>query len=50
MVGSPNNCIRPTHFRSVSFVANATSLTPLQWSADASRWASDCWSQGFEDR
>jgi hypothetical protein len=22
-----------THFRGVSFVANATSLTPLQWSA-----------------
>jgi len=32
-----NNCIQPTHFRGVSFVANATSLTPLQWSADARR-------------
>jgi len=35
---SANNCIQPTHFRGVSFVANATSLTPLQWSADAGRW------------
>lgn len=34
-----NNCIQPTHFRGVSFVANATSLTPLQRSADARRYA-----------
>jgi len=34
----PNNCIQPTHFRGVLFVANATSLTPLQWPADAERY------------
>jgi hypothetical protein len=30
-----NNYIQSTHFRGVSFVANATSLALLQWSADA---------------
>ena len=30
---APNKRVKPTHFRGASFVADATSLTPLQWSA-----------------
>jgi len=30
--------INPTHFRGASFVANATSLAPLQWAAYLRRY------------
>ena len=35
----PNKWVKPTHFRDVSFVADATILTSLQWSAYPERYA-----------